>query len=173
MHLRRLRADDGLLIRHVRLRALTDAPYAFGPHAFEEESALPDSHWHELAAQVGGRDAVWGDRCAGFVADDAGYAWATVTCFLCPRVPRRAYLTALWVDPRHRRAGLGRRLVEAVSAWAAARGADHLRLWLDDTNPAAACFYRALGFTPTGESQPITAASSDLQCAYQRPLNVG
>ena len=66
--------------------------------------------------------------------------------------------------------GLGRELVDAAIAWATARGADHLRLWVDDTNPAAAEFYRALGFVPTGESQPVSESSSDRQSCFERRL---
>jgi ribosomal-protein-alanine N-acetyltransferase len=63
------------------------------------------------------------------------------------------------VDPRYRRRGLGRWLVREVAAWAATRGCDRLRLWVDDANPPAAAFYRSLGFYPTGESRPVVAGS--------------
>src|SRR5918998_1042501 len=62
MDIRPFRADDGMLIKQVRLRSLADAPYAFGVQSFEEEAALPDSHWHQLAAQVGGQAPEWRDR---------------------------------------------------------------------------------------------------------------
>jgi hypothetical protein len=62
MEIRPLRADDGMLIKRVRLRSLVEAPYAFGLQTFEEEAALPDSHWHQLAAQVGGQVPEWWTR---------------------------------------------------------------------------------------------------------------
>ena len=173
IELRPICADDGLLIKRVRLRALADAPYAFGPNAFEQEQALPDSHWHRLAAQLGGQDEKWQDRCASFIAHDGPDvtdACATVTCYLCPEVARRAYVTAAWVDPAYRRGGVGRQLVDRAIAWAAAHGADHLRLWVDDTNPAAGDFYQALGFTPTGESQPVSDGSLLRQSCYERQV---
>ena len=168
MLIRPLQSDDAMLIKHVRLRSLAEAPYAFGPNSFAEESALPDSHWHELAAQVGGRDERWRGRCASWVVLDGDDACGTATCYLCPQVPGRAYFTAAWVDPRWRRRGVGRQLVDAALAWAASRGADHLRLWVDDTNPPAAAFYRALGFAPTGESQPVSEGSEDRQSGFER-----
>ena len=170
MEIRAYRADDGMLIKRVRLRSPADAPYAFGPRAFEEEAALPDSHWHRLAAQVGGQDPQWCDRCVGYVVLDGDDACGTATCYLCPRVPRRAYLSAAWIDPCRRRLGVGRRLVNEAIAWAAAHGADHLRLWVDDTNPGAARFYQALGFVPTGESQPVGPGSPDRQSGFERPV---
>jgi ribosomal protein S18 acetylase RimI-like enzyme len=168
MDIRPFRADEGMLIKHVRLRALADAPYAFGMGSFKEESALPDAHWQELAAQVGGRDERWRERCASFVVLDGEEACGTATCYLCPEVPRRAYFTAAWVDPRYRRRGLGRRLVDEAIAWAVARGAEHLRLWVDDTNPDAAEFYRALEFVATGESRAVCEGSADRQSAFER-----
>jgi len=170
MELRPFRADEGLRIRQVRLRSLADAPHAFGPRSFAEESALPDEYWHRLAAQVGGQVPEWRERCANYVLLDADEACGTVTCYLCPEAPRRAFLSAAWIDPRYRRRGLGRRLVDEVIAWAEARGADHLRLWVDDTNPEAAEFYRALGFAPTGESRPVSEGSPDRQSAFERRL---
>jgi ribosomal protein S18 acetylase RimI-like enzyme len=170
MRIRPLQADDGMLIRRVRLASLKDAPYAFGVGSFAEESALPEAHWHELAAQVGGQDPKWGDRCAGFVVVEGEEACGTATCYLCPTAPGRAWFTAAWIDPRYRRRGLGRQLVEAALAWAAARGADHLRLWVDDTNPNAVAFYQALGFVPTGESQPVSEGSQDRQSSFERRM---
>jgi ribosomal protein S18 acetylase RimI-like enzyme len=173
MELRPFQADDGMLIKAVRLRALVDAPYAFGVHAFEEEAALPDSHWHELAAQVGGQDPRWRDRCVSYVVLDGDDPCGSATCYLCPQVVGRAYFTAAWVDRRYRRRGLGRQLVDAAMCWAAARGADHLRLWVDDTNPAAVDFYRALGFAPTGENRPVSEGSSDRQSGFERRIAAG
>ena len=58
-----------------------------------------------------------------------------------------AGLTAIEVDPAHRRRGLGRALTAALAAQAAARGADHLYLQVEDGNAAARALYHRLGFT--------------------------
>src|SRR5262245_13040970 len=123
MQIRPFRNDDGMLIKQVRLRSLADAPYAFGEQSFAEESALPDSHWHQLAEQVGGHDPAWRDRCVSYVVLDRDDTCGTATCYLCPQVTGRAYFTSAWIDPRYRRRGLGRKLVEQAIAWAAAHGA--------------------------------------------------
>lgn len=170
MQLRSITADDGLLIKRVRLHSLKDAPHAFGVGSFDEESALPDAHWHELAAQLGGCDPRWQDRCVGFILLDGDDACGTATCYLCPSVTGRAYFTSAWIDPRYRRRGLGRQLVDAAIAWAKSHNADHLRLWVDDTNPSAVQFYQALGFVPTGETQPIHPDAAELQSAFERSL---
>jgi ribosomal protein S18 acetylase RimI-like enzyme len=170
MQIRPFRADEGMLIKQVRLRSLKDAPYAFGVRSFQEESAFPDSHWHELAAQVGGRDEQWRDRCVSWVVLDGDDVCGTATCYLCPHVPHHAYFTSAWIDARYRRRGLGRQLVDAAIAWAGARGAHALRLWVDDTNPAAAEFYRALDFIPTRQNRAVSEGSSDRQSCFERRL---
>jgi ribosomal protein S18 acetylase RimI-like enzyme len=55
-------------------------------------------------------------------------------------------LTAVEVDPRHRRRGLGRAITGALAAAAADRGATGLYLQVEDQNPAARRLYRRMGF---------------------------
>jgi ribosomal protein S18 acetylase RimI-like enzyme len=57
-----------------------------------------------------------------------------------------AGLTAVEVDPRHRRRGLGRAITGALAAAAAARGATGLYLQVEDDNPAAHRLYHRMGF---------------------------
>jgi GNAT superfamily N-acetyltransferase len=174
MEIRPFQADDGMLMKQVRLRSLIDAPYAFGgSQTLTEEAALPDSHWHQLAAEVGGRIPEWRERCVSYVVLNLDNACGTASCFLCSRVQRRAYFSAAWIDPHFRRRGIGRQLLEKAIAWATAHGADHLKLWVDDTNPAAAEFYRANGFVPTGESRPVGPGSPDRESSFERQLAAG
>src|SRR5262245_23901545 len=49
VEIRRIRADEGLRLRALRLRALADAPQAFGS-TLAREHAFVDSTWHERAA---------------------------------------------------------------------------------------------------------------------------
>ena len=77
-------------------------------------------------------------------------------------------LTAIEVDPAHRRRGLARTLTAALAAQAAARGAGHLYLQVEDGNAAARALYHRLGFTdhhgyhyrvaPLETAGPTTAA---------------
>ena len=47
-----------------------------------------------------------------------------------------------------RRRGVGRRLIEAISDWFLAHGADEIRLSAAVRNEASNAFYRSLGFEP-------------------------
>lgn len=79
-----------------------------------------------------------GGRIVGFAA--ASYmAWN-----------RRALLWHLYVDPARRGRGIGRRLIDAVHAYAADAGA--LRLWLETSNlnVTGVEIYRRLGFELCG-----------------------
>jgi len=49
MEIRRIRADEGLRLRAIRLHALADSPMAFGSTLAREE-AYPETIWHERAA---------------------------------------------------------------------------------------------------------------------------
>lgn len=62
-----------------------------------------------------------------------------------------AYLQDVLVDPSHRRAGLGRRLVEAALQ---GPGGVRQQVLLTDDEPGQRAFYQALGFIEVGESKP-------------------
>lgn len=53
------------------------------------------------------------------------------------------------VDEKRRGQGLGRLLMEAVSAWGVGRGATRLQLLADRNNAPALAFYRSLGWDGT------------------------
>jgi ribosomal protein S18 acetylase RimI-like enzyme len=55
----------------------------------------------------------------------------------------------LWVEPAARGAGLGRRLVDALSEALEARGAERVVLNVASGNPQARKLFRRLGFRPT------------------------
>ncbi|WP_425351882.1 GNAT family acetyltransferase [Pleomorphomonas carboxyditropha] len=61
----------------------------------------------------------------------------------------RGALYYLGVDPRCRRDGIGRALVEAAEAWCRSRGAPKINLLVRSENQAVLAFYTALGYLPT------------------------
>ncbi len=58
-----------------------------------------------------------------------------------------AGLTAIEVDPRYRRRGLGAAVTAALAAAAASQGVTRLYLQVEDDNAAALALYRKIGFT--------------------------
>ena len=167
--LRTIKAGDGAILKSVTLRSVEDAPYAFGgAETLEEERERPDAQWEELAAECGGEVEAWRDRCVGayFFMEGGCGGREGRSRFSPARWRGQAHMTGVWVDPRYRRRGLGRQMVEEARVWAASKGAGKIMLWVDDTNPEGARFYESLGFLRTGENRPISTTSSDRKSAF-------
>jgi GNAT superfamily N-acetyltransferase len=139
-------AGDAEQLRQLRLRALSDAPHAFGS-SLEVEFAYPESEWLDLA-----RRSERADEIVVFAAVD-GEDWVGMAAGRWyDREAAVAALWGMWVDPAARGRGLGAGLVAAVHAWAAERGARVLRLGAVTGEDDPAAFYERLGFIDTGET---------------------
>lgn len=158
IELRRLEPHETEPLRELRLRALRDAPGAFA-ETYEEARARRADDWASWVEDPSRVIvvAVDGDEWVGMVA--------------CrERGERRTWLTALWVDPAARGAGLGARLVEAVADWSRDRGATELALSVTTNNEAATAFYARAGFVPTGKVRPLPADPSRTEVFLSRPV---
>ncbi|MGZ4130546.1 MAG: N-acetyltransferase family protein [Actinomycetota bacterium] len=153
VQIRRILADEWGELRELRLRALVEAPDAFGS-AYEAESNDPEETWREWAAE--GAD---GGSCFVAIALD-GERWIGMAMGAPHRDhPGEAGLFAMWVDPADRGEGIGRRLVSDVIAWADAAGFPALRLRVTTTNEAATHLYETCGFVDTGGRAPLRDGS--------------
>jgi ribosomal protein S18 acetylase RimI-like enzyme len=139
-------------LREIRLRALADAPDAFGS-TLEDERAYDERGWLRWIRG-------WSETTTNHVvvATDAE-RWVGLAVGSHTAGDRVAHVYAMWVEPAARGRGLGRELVEAVAAWALERGADELELGVTDGNAAAAALYRATGFADTGVVEPLRDGS--------------
>jgi ribosomal protein S18 acetylase RimI-like enzyme len=140
-----LMAGAGPRLRAIRLRALSDAPDAFGSTLAEAERwddarweqqvvALPTFVWHEHGADLG--------MVRGAPHDGD---------------PEAGYLISLWVAPEARGRGVGAALVRAVVAWARAKGLRRLVLDVGARNQAAQALYQRLGFAVSGVTGTLPA----------------
>ena len=164
MRIRRIRNDEGLRLRALRLRALADSPMAFGATLAEEE-AFDERVWHERAA--GGATGV--DRIT-FVAE-RGAEWIGIATGLAKSVePSGPMLVGMFVAPEERGRGVGAMLVEAIVDWARAANATELCLWVTSTNAAAISLYRRCGFESTGEDRPRRLTPSVVEIEMVRHL---
>jgi GNAT superfamily N-acetyltransferase len=148
---RRIRAEEWERLRAIRLRALADAPMAFGS-TWADEQARPDEFWRSRAAG-GAKDA---DR-ATFIAERDDEWVGNVTCLLAQggSGERPAWVVGMWVDPAVRRHGTAQALLRVLAGWARERGADVLNLHVVETNAPAIALYERLGFHATGETVPL------------------
>jgi len=149
---RRIRPDEGPSLRALRLRALADAPMAFGS-TLAREQAFADTVWRERAER-----GASGDDSVTFIVEHDG-RWLGMVMGLArdPDVPDdpRPELVAMFVAPEARGRGIGAALVDAVVGWALARKASGLTLWVTASNTAALALYEQCGFRPTGECRPL------------------
>jgi GNAT superfamily N-acetyltransferase len=151
IRIRRLRGDEGALLRELRVRSLRDSPDAFGQTA-EEAARQPGSDWTAAA-----RAGATGDRRAWFVAERTAFPGAVaqpVGIVLGRRRPPSTVMVfSMWVDASVRRRGVGRRLIEAVETWSSAWAATHSVLWVFGTNEPALRFYDRIGYLVQTEGE--------------------
>ena len=149
VEIRPIRGEDWQQLRAVRLRALADAPQAFGS-TLAGEVQFPDGVWIARAQR-----GAAGETARTFVAvlDEQFHGLAGV--FLSEEDRAVAYFVSFWVDPAHRRQRTGLRLMRAAEQWAQDAGAERLELWVTENNEAARGFYEQAGFADTGRRQPL------------------
>ena len=133
-----LNSGEGPRLRAIRLRALQDAPDAFGT-TFDEARLNTPEHWekqiHELPT---------------FVAVEDGRDVAMVRCTRHQDKSDAAWLLSMWVAPEARRARVGSALVDLVVTWSRANSISRLVLDVADFNVPAVALYEAKGFRPNG-----------------------
>ena len=136
---RRIRPDESRRLRTQRLRALADAPLAFGSTLAREE-AFADDVWGERATRgAAGEDQVT------YVAEDGDRWLGMATGLVDGQDASRLDLVGMFVEPAARGRGVGAALVEAVVGWARARGARARSIsGSTTTNQAALALYERL-----------------------------
>ncbi len=167
--IRRITADDGPLLRDLRLRSLADAPEAFG-QPLEEAAAQPDAEW---VAQAG--VAAQGNRRAWFLAErhdrvPDGEPRSIGIVLGRRRPPDQLLVFSMWVDPAFRRAGLGGALITTAETWAAAWGARRCVLWVFASNEPAIRFYLRIGFRSEIVGEDARAGAAYGALAMSRPI---
>lgn len=149
--IRRIRPDEVEVYRVFRLRALADAPDAFGD-SYALASARPPEFWDERVANT----SAGVDSVLMVAADAATDTWLGMTgCYLDDPAGGSAMVVSVWVASEARRRRLARRLVDAVIEWARERNAGTLRLWVTATNLRARSLYEGAGFAPSGAVRPL------------------
>jgi GNAT superfamily N-acetyltransferase len=142
LQVRRLKPDDWLTMRQIRLAALADSPDAFGSTT-AREIAFPEAEWRRRISGSPPFVAWQGEEPVGL----AGVKQVGAT---------RAgewELIGMWVRPDARGGGVADKLVSAVIDAVKAEHAGSLTLWVADGNARARGFYTRFGFEPTGARQ--------------------
>ena len=150
-HVRPLGPQDATAFQAFRLRALREAPEAFGS-TYDEEVDLPLEAVAGLLAPADGPPQV----VLGAFADDVSAGDALVGIVVCHREHRtkarhKATVGGMFVAPDARGRGIGRalleRVIEEARGWP---GVEKLTLTVVERATAARALYRAAGFRPYG-----------------------
>jgi GNAT superfamily N-acetyltransferase len=107
----RITAAKVLLFKEVRLRALQDAPHAFGS-TYAKETEFAEAEWMRRAERWNGESGI------GFLAMEESTPRGISGALLDEKDATRARLVSMWTAPTHRQRGIGRLLVNEVHAWA-------------------------------------------------------
>jgi GNAT superfamily N-acetyltransferase len=141
---RQVRPDEWRELRTLRLAALANDEDAFGD-TLALASARDDDAWRAYAGGGAAKVTFVAVRDGAFVGMARGG----------PRDAGEVGLYGMWVAPDARDAGLGRRLVEAVLAWARGHGATRVALDAAEHRAPARALYRRCGFVETGRRRAM------------------
>lgn len=151
---RRIRSDEGLTLRSVRLAALAESPFAFAS-SYASEAASRYEQWEARARA----DAAGVDRISFFAVINDEIV-GIIGAFRPEPDQSVIRLVSMWTSPTARRAGTGTALVGAVLDWATECSATTVHLWVTRDNAPARRLYELMGFRETGESQPLPSDPS-------------
>jgi GNAT superfamily N-acetyltransferase len=155
----RLTAEEGPRLRTIRLRALLDAPDAFGS-TLEETAARQAGSWSQQLLDL-----------PTFVAVKDGLDVGVVRCVRDKARTETAWLISMWVAADVRREGVGGALVDAVVEWARSSGVTRLLLDVADDNAPAIALYARKGFHPNGEVSTFPPPREHIR-EHQRELRL-
>jgi len=162
VEVRTLTADEWELFRDVRLRALADAPDAFGRTLAEVLDLSPDE-WRTPILTPGPTVVV--------LEDDVPVAMGGV---FAPVGDGRAMVWGMWTAPEARGRGHGGRILRDLVAWCRQHGRTEVLLHVTEGNAAARGLYLAHGFEPTGTWEELRPGSplriEELRLGSPRPL---
>ena len=163
---RRIRPDDGPLLRSLRLAALADAP-SEATTTLARAEAHDDDHWVEAAVANAS-----GGLQATFIAEVDGPDGLEAVGLVGAYANRHgvANVVGLWSAPGFRDVGVASVLLAEVQAWAVDAGADRLRMWVVERNDFARRFYESQGFEATGTAMPYEPDPRIRQCEMVLPL---
>jgi GNAT superfamily N-acetyltransferase len=152
--------EEWKVLRDIRLKALRDAPDAFGS-TYQEQAVLADADWRRTISR--------GGTFLAYIPGVSETEPAGVVYGLHER-PGTVELAHMWVRPEARGDGVGEALVAAVVSWASARDAVSVHLWVFETNKYARKLYERCGFSPTEERQPLPTNPKFTEIGMAYPL---
>ncbi len=148
--IRAVTSADASVVSQMVLAMLSDSPLAFGENVAKAQKRTP-AQWQELTASLIAAPA----RAAFLAYDEQGACGFVCADSSFPEAPlETVVISRLWVAPRQRGSGLGRRLMEAATEWAQEQHAGLVALGVTEMNTSAMAFYKHLGYSDIGIRVP-------------------
>ena len=144
--------EDWQVYKALRLRALTDAPDAFGSTLAREES-FSDARWQ--IRLVGDDFSLDLPLVAEVDGEPVGLAWGRIEI----ADPSVANLYQVWIAPEYRGLGIAKILLETIINWAKKKNAHYLVLEVTLRESPAMHLYIRAGFEPVGAPKPLRSGS--------------
>jgi ribosomal protein S18 acetylase RimI-like enzyme len=159
MIIRRVKEEDGGLLREIAIRMYSDSPDAFSETLAKAKQRTAEE-WDSRAKWLAESPDV-----IGLIAYDdnwpCGFVMGLVGSFIKGSMDweRKDSVTIArtWVDPEARRKSIASALTDTVKDWACEKGVKQIELQVTENNEAAKSFYRHLGFTDTGRREPLVS----------------
>lgn len=163
IEVRAIHADEGHLLRAVRLAALSSAPGAF-LETYDEVAADDEETWAARAAASTGD----GDQLILLALDgDEPVGMAGIARDIGQRRRHRATLWGVWLQADQRGRGIGRRLVQGALDWARERDVRAVYLEVVENEDPSWSLYGRLGFVRR-EVDPFGAHVDGRDIALER-----
>lgn len=151
--IRQIQVSEWQKYRDVRLRALRDAPDAFGS-TYAIESAKTDAAWqHQIETALSSHSDY--PLFALIQEDVCGLVW----CKLSAAEPDTAHIYQMWVDPAVRGSGAGHALLDCAVMWARKKAVHRVCLGVTLAQSPAMRLYQKYGFLPIGQLEPLREGS--------------
>ena len=138
-------------LRDLRMRAVTDAPEAFGT----TRSVMlrwSNEQWMQQLRDL-----------PTFVVVEDGTDLGMVRGALDPRYPLKRHLISMWIAPEARGRGFGTALTRHTIEWAKSSGGTSLILGVVENNWGGRALYERMGFHYTGNEHVLDAPRGHLR----------
>ncbi len=159
---RSLEADEGLLLKQLRLGALKDSPDAFSP-TYEENSHHDDSYWLDSAKRAASAPGF-----ELFIAESDGEPCGLVSASADNKSV--GHIGAMWAAPHVRGKGVGKDLLRKAIQFLETENCNEIELTVTETNKVAIQLYERHGFTMTGDYEPLREGSTLKNLEMRRPV---
>lgn len=140
MTIRALQSNEVDLCRMLRLRALADAPEAFGV-TYADAVFFDSAYWTTFIQSL-----TPPSKQRMFLACDGEVCSGSVFAMLDRERDHAGRVGGMWVDSKLRRQGIGLALLDMVFEWAKENAFDELWLWCEEGDNAAHRLYEKAGF---------------------------